>query len=74
VLEGPLEEIKAHDRDGYILPYQLAFQVVTTAEKRRSPFGLVVALKRTAAYLATAEGDGEGVLRRRRDSGLGGAN
>jgi len=75
VLEGPLEEIKAHDRDCYILPYQLAFQAVTTAEKRRSPFGLVVALKRTAAaYLATAEGDGEGALRRRRDSGLGGAN
>lgn len=74
VLEGPLEEIKAHDRDGYILPYQLAFQAVTTAEKRRSPFGLVVALTNTAAYLATAEGDGEGVLRRRRDSGLVGAN
>ena len=71
VLEGPLEEIKAHDRDGYILPYQLAFQVVTTAKKRRSPFRLV-ALKRTAAYLATVEGDGEGALSRRRDSGLGG--
>jgi len=26
VLVGPLEEIKAHDRNGYILPYQLAFQ------------------------------------------------
>jgi hypothetical protein len=67
VLEGPLEEIKAHDRDGYILTYQLAFQAVTTAEKRRSPFGLVVGLKRTAAYLATAD-DGEGTLRRRRGS------
>ena len=32
---------------------------MTTAEKRRSPFRLVVGLKRTAAYLATAEGDGE---------------
>jgi len=54
-LEAPLEEINAHVRAGYIVPFQLAS--VTTAASRRNPFGLLVALKRTGEDLDTAEGE-----------------